>query len=87
VTTSGGALRLRTITPRLVAHGNFSSTHNTDRVRWGIQVQPDHLADSRLQLGSVENLKVSVCQGLTSCSAQTLATVLWLMSSSAEARW
>jgi hypothetical protein len=70
-----------------VAHGNFSSTHNTDRVRWGIQVQPDHLADSRLQLGSVENLKVSVCQGLTSCSAQTLATVLWLMSSSAEARW
>src|SRR5918994_5979383 len=41
--------------------------------------------------GSVENLKVSVCQGLTSGSAQTLATVLWLspssVASSREDQW
>ena len=61
---------------------DLSFTQSTIACAGGIQIQPDHLADSRRKLGSVENLNVSVCQGLTSCSAQTLATVLWLMPSS-----
>jgi hypothetical protein len=36
--------------------------------------------------GSLENLKVSVCQGLTSCSAHTRATVLWLIPSWSTSR-
>jgi hypothetical protein len=49
---------------------DFSSTQH-DRMRRRLQVQPDHVADSGLSSGSLEDLKVSVCQGLTSCSAHT----------------
>jgi hypothetical protein len=54
-----------------------------DRVRRGSRYSPTTSRTRASSWGSVENLKVSVCQGLTSCSAQTLATVLWPMSSSA----
>jgi hypothetical protein len=54
-----------------------------DRMRRRVQIQPDHVPDPGSSSGSVENLNVSVCQGLRSCSAHTRATVLWLTPSSA----
>jgi hypothetical protein len=69
----------------------FSSTHTTIACSGGSRYNPTTSRTLASNSGSVENLNVSVCHGLTSCSAHTLATVLWLtpssVASSREDQW
>ena len=70
---------------------DFSSTQSTIACAGGSRYSPTTSRTSASNSGSVENLNVSICQGLTSCSAQTRATVLWLspssVASSREDQW
>ena len=56
----------------------LSSTHTTIAPAGGSRYSPHRSSTLACSWGSVENLKVSVRQGLRSCSAHTLATVMRL---------
>jgi hypothetical protein len=58
---------------------DLSSTPSTIACADGSRDNPTTSRTLASSSGSLKNLKASVCQGLTSCSAHTRATVLWLI--------